>query len=308
MCRAQHTLMISVLILTRNEEQDLPGCLKSVRWSDDIHVYDSCSKDGTLEIARAAGAHVTQRDFDDWSSHQNWGLANISFRHQWVLYVDADERVSQELAASIHQAVQNPADKVAFRMRRRDFWGTRWLKHVQASSYYMRLFRPAKMRYERLVNPVSIPDGPVGEVTGYLDHYPFSKGMTHWLNRHNSYSSLEAHQIAMNRAANQPFLLSQAIFGKDRNQRRFHQKELFYRMPTRPFLKFLLLYLGKRGFLDGRAGFHYAMLQSFYEYMIVLKTRELAGDVAAPASFTRAALSTSAANLENLHANPRINN
>src|SRR5216683_1723040 len=66
-----------------------------------------------------------------------------------------------------------------FRIRRRDFWGERWLKHVQTSSYYLRLFRPEKMRYERLVNPVSIADGPVADLTGFLDHYPFSKGMTH---------------------------------------------------------------------------------------------------------------------------------
>src|SRR5271170_6761204 len=190
--------MISVLILTKNEEQDLPGCLASVQWSDDIHVYDSYSTDRTVEIARALGARVTQRHFDDWSSHQNWGLANLGFRYPWVLYIDADERVSPELAASVREAVQNPGDKVAFRIRRRDFWGDRWLKHVQASAHYLRLFRPEKMRYERLAHPVSIPDGPVGELAGYLDHYPFSKGMAPWLNRHNSYSSLEAQQIVRN--------------------------------------------------------------------------------------------------------------
>ena len=99
--------------------------------------------------------------------------------------------------------------------------------------------------------------------------------MTHWLNRHNSYSSLEAQQIVENRAANREFSLKQAFFGENFNDRRFHQKELFYRMPARPLFKFLLLYVGKRGFLDGSAGFHYAMLQSLYEYMIVLKTKEL---------------------------------
>jgi len=267
--------MVSIFILTKNEVQDLPGCLKSVSWSDDVHVYDSYSTDRTLEIARAMGARVTQRHFDDWSSHQNWGIANIAFRHPWVLYIDADERVTPELAASIQQAVQNPAGKVAFRIQRRDFWGDRWLKHVQASSHYLRLFRPEKMRYERLVNPVSIPDGPVGELAGYLDHYPFSKGMTHWLNRHNSYSSFEARQIEQNRAVNQPYSLREALFAADPNQRRFHQKEFFYRMPSRPLLKFLLLYVGKCGFLDGSAGFNYALLQAFYEYMIVLKTKEL---------------------------------
>ena len=103
--------------------------------------------------------------------------------------------MTPELAANIRKAVSNAGDKVAFRIRRRDFWGGRWLKHVQASSYYLRLFRPEKMRYERLVNPVSVPLGPVGDVEGFLDHHPFSKGMTRWLARHNSYSSLEAEQI-----------------------------------------------------------------------------------------------------------------
>ena len=115
--------MISIFIPTKNEVQDLPGCLKSVSWSDDMHVYDSYSTDRTLEIARAMGARVTQRHFDDWSSHQNWGIANIAFRHPWVLYIDADERVTPELAISIQQAVQNPGDKVAFRIQAQGLLG-----------------------------------------------------------------------------------------------------------------------------------------------------------------------------------------
>jgi glycosyltransferase involved in cell wall biosynthesis len=284
--------MISVLIPTKNEEQDLPGCLESVGWSDDVHVYDSGSTDTTEAVATRGGAHFVVKPRGggvelfggNEAEHKNWALANLPFKHNWVFHLDADERVTPELASSMQQAVQSPGNNVAFRVRRRDFWGNRWLKHVQTSAYYLRLFRPEKMRYERIVNPVSIADGPVGELAGHLDHNPFSKGMTHWLSRHNSYSSLEAQQIVNNRAANQPFNLSQALFGRDRNQRRFHQKELFYRMPARPLLKFLLLYVGKRGFLDGSAGFRYATLQSFYEYMIVLKTKELAGKDAVPTS------------------------
>lgn len=268
--------MISVLILTRNEQQDLPLCLKSVSWSDDIHVLDSYSSDRTIDIARSAGASVVQRQFDNWSSHQNWALANIPFRYSWVLYIDADERVTPELAASIRKAVENPGDKVAFRIQRRDFWEETWLKHVQTSTYYVRLFRPDKMRYERLVNPVSIPDGPVGELAGYVDHFPFGKGMTHWLARHNDYSSFEAQQIMGVGVLKRSFSLKQAILNKDFSERRFHQKELFYRMPGRPFLKFIFLYFVKLGFLDGHAGLAYSALQSFYELMIVLKTRELA--------------------------------
>ena len=81
------TIPVSVLVLTKNEEQDLPGCLESVRWSDDIHVYDSFSNDRTVEIAERAGATVTRRHFDNWASHQNWGLKNTA--HQQNLWVDS---------------------------------------------------------------------------------------------------------------------------------------------------------------------------------------------------------------------------
>ena len=266
---------VSVLILTRNEEQDLPGCLASVAWCDDVHVYDSLSTDHTVQIARAAGAQIVQRAFDNWSAHQNWGLRHIAFRHPWVFYIDADERMTPQLVASVRAAVDAAGDHVAFRVRRRDHFLGTWLRHVQTSPYYLRLFRPERMRYERLVNPVSIADGPVGVIDGDLDHFPFSKGIGHWLERHNSYSSFEASQIVADRKEHKSFSLAKAFFARDFHLRRANQKELFYRLPARPLLKFLLLYFVKRGFLDGRAGFHYAMLQSIYEYMIVLKTREL---------------------------------
>ena len=267
-------MAVSVLILTKNEQKDLPGCLESVAWCDDVHVYDSLSSDETTIIAERFGAHVTQRPFDNWSSHQNWGLRNIRFKHPWVFYIDADERMTPELIAAVRQGAQQPEEVVAFRVQRRDFFMDTWLKHVQTSSFYLRLFRPEKMRYERLVNPVSIADGPIGCLTGYLDHFPFSKGMNHWLERHNSYSTLEARQILENRRAHTAFSLRKAFMAGDFHERRFHQKELFYRVPMRPVLKFLILYFGKRGFLDGRAGLTYAILQSMYEYMIVLKVRE----------------------------------
>jgi glycosyltransferase involved in cell wall biosynthesis len=270
---------VSVLILTKNEQQDLPGCLASVAWSDDIHLYDSYSTDNTLAIARAAGAHVTQRVFDNWAAHQNWGLQNIRFKHPWVFYIDADERMTPELVAAVRRAAaqtdQQADGEVAFRVQRRDFFMGTWLKHTQASPFYMRLFRPEKMRYERLVNPVSLADGPVGQVAGYLDHLPFSKGITQWVERHNAYSTLEAKQILANRTQQAPFSVAKAFLAADFHERRFHQKELFYRVPLRPLMKFLLLYVGRLGFLDGKAGLTYSVLQSIYEYFIVLKTREL---------------------------------
>lgn len=271
--------MISVLVLTRNEAANLPGCLESISWSDDIHVLDSLSTDGTQSIATAAGAHVIERAFDNWAAHQNWALQNLFFRNRWVFYIDADERCTSALRDSMLAAVEKAGERTdtpcAYRVQRRDFLFGSWLRHAQASPFYMRLFRPECMRYERLVNPISIPSGPVGQVAGYLDHFPFSKGIGHWFERHNNYSRLEAEQIVANRARNARFSLSRAFFEKDFHKRRFHQKELFYRLPARPLLRFLILYIAKAGFLDGGAGFTYAVLQAIYEYMILLKTREI---------------------------------
>ena len=268
--------MISVLILTKNEEQDLPGCLQSVKWCDDIHVFDSFSEDRTVEIAKAANATVTQRKFDNWSAHQNWGLANIPFKYSWVLYIDADKRVSSSLLQAIKLLNFKTTEAVALNIQRRDFaWDGTWLKHAQISPYYMRLFRPEKMRYERLVNPVSIPDGPIATIEGFLDHYPFSKGFRYWLQRHLGYADMEAAMRLEDIGKGTSFSLYKALFSKEFSERRYHQKGLFYKLPGRPLIKFIYMVVGRMSFLDGRAGITYATLQSIYEYFIVLKTREL---------------------------------
>jgi glycosyltransferase involved in cell wall biosynthesis len=268
--------MVSVLILTKNEQQDLPGCLNSVTWSDDVHVFDSFSDDDTLDIAQKAGAKITQRKFDNWSEHQNWGLANISFKYPWVLYIDADERVSEGLLNALRAFDFEKTNLVALEIQRRDFaWNGTWLKHAQISPFYVRLFRPEKMRYERLVNPVSKTDGPVGRISGYLDHYPFSKGIRFWFQRHLGYADMEAIIRLDDIKGGTSYSLLKALFNKDFSIRRYHQKGLFYKLPGRPFIKFFYMVFIRCAFLDGRAGVTYATLQSIYEYFIVLKTREL---------------------------------
>lgn len=276
---------ISILIFTKNEQQDLPGCLDSVSWSDDVHIFDSMSSDETVAIAEKFGARVTQRDYGecklpfggDESAHRNWAIQNIPFKYEWIYHADADERVTPALIAAMSGAIKTQPDYSAFRVRRRDYLMGCWLKHVTPSPFNIRLFKRACMRFERAINPVPIVDGKIADLDAYFDHYSFSKGVTHWVTKHNSYSTLEAQQIVENRKKQASFSVAKAFAAKDFNERRFHQKELFYRLPFRPLIKFLILYVGKRGFLDGRAGFTYAMLQSIYEYFIVLKTRELEG-------------------------------
>lgn len=272
--------MISILILTKNEQQDLPACLRSVSWSDDIHVFDSFSDDNTVEIARKAGAKITQRKFDNWSAHQNWGLSNIPFKYSWILYIDADERVSEELKNAVLSINTDLDEAVAYEIRRRDFaWNGTWLKHAQISPFYLRFFRPDKMRYERLVNPVSIPDGPVKKLDGYLDHYPFSKGFRFWWQRHLGYADMEAAMRMEDIGKGISFSLRKALFSKDFTEKRYHQKGLFYKMPGRPLIKWFYMVFGRAAFLDGRAGLTYATMQAVYEYFIVLKTKELSSKI-----------------------------
>ena len=270
------TSPISVLILTKNEAQDLPECLRSVAWSDDVHVFDSFSTDDTTEIARAWGAQVTQRAFDGYAAQRNAALRGIAYKHPWLLILDADERVPAASAEAMARFVRDaPAGIEACRLRRRDFFGKTWLAHAQISPYYIRLVRPEKVHYEREINEVMQVDGGIHDLDAPFDHYPFSKGIAHWLDKHNQYSSMEARHIVQARREGAPFSVAQAFLAKDFNQRRFHQKELFYRLPARPLLKWLYMVLVRRAFLDKQAGLTYAYLQAVYEYLIVVKTREI---------------------------------
>lgn len=272
--RDRLTFMFSVVILTKNEERDLPGCLRSVEGCNDVVVFDSFSTDRTVEIATHAGARVLQRAFDNYAAQRNASLHEVGFRWPWVLILDADERLTPALRDELVTLAASETDCVAARMRRRDFLGATWLRRSQLSPFYVRFVRPQRVHYERAVNEVLKVDGLIAEMRGYFDHFPFSKGIRHWVAKHNTYSTMEADLVVETKLGKVAFSWQQAFFAKDFNERRFHQKELFYRLPFRPLIKFFLIYFARAGLLDGRAGFTYATLQSFYEYLIVLKTRE----------------------------------
>ncbi|HEY3300716.1 MAG TPA: glycosyltransferase family 2 protein [Methylophilaceae bacterium] len=264
--------MISILILTKNEQQDLPACLASVAWSDDVHVLDSESTDNTVKIAKNAGSIVTVRPFDGYASQRNAGL-QLPFKNEWLLILDADERIPKALADEMLSYVHlAPSNIAAARIRRRDIWWGTWLKHAQISPFYVRLVRVGRARYEREINEVLVVDGDIHELCSPFDHYPFSKGLAHWIAKHNTYSSMEADVIARGAVQNPSYKI--AFFGKDFNERRLHQKAIFYRLPARPFIKFVYMVVIRHAFLDGWAGIRYAILQSIYEYFIVLKTKE----------------------------------
>lgn len=266
--------MISVLILTKNEEQDLPGCLASVAWCDDIHVFDSESTDGTVEVARAHNATITTRTFDGYARQRNAAL-QLPFRYPWVLVLDADERPTPELSTELQQVVRAaPEDISAFRLRRRDFlWGT-WLRHAQLTPFYVRLLRPERVHYTRDINEVVEVQGRIGELAAPLDHLAFSKGLTHWMSKHNAYSTREAELLASGDAV-RAASLREALTARNFHERRVAQKALFYKLPGRPLIKWLYMMFIRGAILDGHAGVTYATLQAFYEYLIETKRIEL---------------------------------
>ena len=267
--------LISVLILTRNEEQDLPGCLRSVNWSDDVHVFDSHSTDRTASIAAEFGATVHLRVFDDYATHRNAALREVVFRHPWVFLLDADERVSVELGREMQRVVATvPRGVGGYMVRRRDYLFGTWLRHAQISPFYLRLVRPEQAHYTRAINEVLQVSGTVLPLTGPLEHYPFSKGIGHWVRKHDVYSTMEAELIFRQQGLREPSLRT-ALSSKDFLERRLHQKALFYKLPGRPLVKWVYMMFWRGAVLDSAAGVTYATLQSIYEYLIVLKTKEL---------------------------------
>lgn len=269
-----HSPVISVLILTRNEEQDLPGCLDSVAWCDDIHIFDSESADATVAIARERGAVVTSRAFDGYASQRNAAM-HLPFRYEWVFVLDADERPTPELSAELQRAAGAAGANVAgFRVRRRDFLWNTWLKHAQLTPFYIRLLRVGRVCYARDINEVVEVHGDIGELQAPLDHLAFSKGLSHWMGKHNVYSTKEAELLASGDAVRHASL-RQALFAGNFHERRVAQKALFYGLPARPLIKWIYMMFIRGAILDGRAGVMYATLQSFYEYLIEIKRREI---------------------------------
>jgi len=264
----------SVLILTLNEEINLPRCLDSVSWSDDVVVLDSFSSDRTVGIAEAAGARVVQRRFDNWSCHQNWAVRNIEFRHPWVYYSDADENVTPELAKELRSIAGNGAGgPVAYRVRFKNIFMGRWIRHSSLyPTWVLRFFRPDKVHWERLVNPVAVVDGPEGRLQAHFEHYSFNKGLTQWFAKHNLYSSDEAQELIRTVEESMDW---RGLISPDPAQRRKAMKSLAYRIPLRPALVFGYLYFFRLGLLDGLPGLTYCRLRAMFEYMVDLKVKEL---------------------------------
>lgn len=267
----------SVLLLTKNEQLNIADCLHGLSFSDDIVVLDSFSTDQTVEIAKTfPNVRVIQREFDTEYKQRNYGLRDIPYKHPWVYICDADERVPEDLIQEMIQKINNPlAKQAAFRLRYKNFYLGRWIKHASGYPVWLiRLVRPELVSYEiRETNVHPIVQGPIGELNGHFEHYSFNSGLKRWFQKHNFYSTREAREGVKVRHDGLPSL--HALRSEDPIVRRRALKNLSYSLYARAVWRFLDTYFIRGGWLDGSAGFHYSAMISMYEYWIEIKIREL---------------------------------
>jgi len=264
----------SILILTLNEEKNLPGCLDSVKWCDDVHILDSLSRDRTTEIALERGAHVAQRSFDNFAEQRNYALDHIPFRYPWIFHLDADERFTDPLRRECEATILKQ-DHSGYLVPSKMMFMGRWLRFAgMYPSYQMRLLKRGEVRFAQAGHGQREGETKRGVGTlrePYL-HYSFSKGLDDWFTRHNSYSSQEA--LAGRNRSQIAGTSWRGAFSMDPVRRRRAVKGLALFFPCRPLARFLYMFLIRGGFLDGLPGYHYCRLLTIYEYMISIKMRE----------------------------------
>ena len=264
--------MFSILILTFNESNNIDACLESVEWANDVVVLDSFSTDDTVAKAKAAGARVVQRAFDDFGSQRNFALDEIEFKHDWVFHLDADERFNSTLRSECGRVIQLNEKSAYFVPNRIIFLG-KWIPHCTQYPYpQVRLVKRGEVRFAKAGHgqKEDAAQRGVGHISSPYDHFNFSKGIDDWIAKHNRYSSEEASLASQIKCRPVRELIS-----RDSMTRKRALKSWFVRLPCRPWLKFLYLYVFKRGFLDGYPGLLYCRLQFIYETMIDIKQAEL---------------------------------
>ena len=231
--------MISALAITYNEEANIEKFIKSLSFADEIIIVDSNSTDKTVSIAKELGAKVLIRDFDDFSNQKNFALQQAN--HEWVVFFDLDETISQELAEEIKFTIANPGPTDAFKVKRNFYF---MKKHIKYSGFQndsvIRVFKKDKAKYSNnLVHETLEIDGSIITLKHKSDHYSY-KGFDHYNNKLTQYSKLQA----------------QALYNKNVRPNLFH-------FIVRPCYRFWHQYLIRLGFLDGREGFILAYTSAF---------------------------------------------
>ena len=258
---------VTAMIYTLDEEPNLPACLDSLAWCDDVVVIDSFSKDRTEAICRERGVRFYQHAFEGFGSQRNWSFDNCSPRHDWILVLDADERVPPEMASELAARLASPPPEIgAYRVRRRfHLWG-RWLEHSSLyPTWVVRLVHKDRVRYvNRGHAETQQVDGQVGELDADLVDEN-AKGIAEWLERQARYARKEAEfELAEER---RPFRLGDAV-SADPLARRAALKRLARRVPGRAPMFFVYSYLLRGGFRDGRDGLVFCTMRALFEQMV----------------------------------------
>lgn len=276
---------LSVLVPVKSEAANLRDCLASVSFAREIVVVDSGSTDATQAIAEAAGARVVQFGWNGkLPRKKNWALENIRWQHEWLLIIDADERITPELQSEIREAICR-RDVDGFYLNRRFWFLNGWVNHCgYFPSWNLRLFRHRLGRYEQVETGEHIPSGD-NEVHEHvllngraeylcspMEHYAFPDVGT-FVAKHDRYSWWEAAASAKRNGTNEKSLRA-TPFGTPLERKRWLRK-LASLAPFRPGLRFFYHYVWKKGFRDGYRGWVLCRLLAQYERMIVSKEREL---------------------------------
>jgi len=263
----------SVVILTLNEEGNLPRCLSSLSGCNDIVVVDSGSTDRTVAIAEQRGARVLVRPFDNFAGQRNFAQLEIPFRHSWVFHLDADEEFTPQLALACADAASASASDplTGYYVAPKMYFEGRWIPHcTDYPAWQARYVRARRFTFIEVGHGQR--EGPgerMGKLTASYLHDLSREGSEGWLAKHRRYAVAEARHTQENPA---PLRLGD-LWAGDALSRRRALKRWSTRLPFRPAARFLYQYLLRGGFLDGRAGFHYCQLLARYEGFIVQEER-----------------------------------
>lgn len=263
---------LTVVVLTYNEESNLPACLKSMEGLQrEVFVVDSGSTDKSVHIATEWGARVVQHPFENYAAQRNWAQQNLPIQTEWVLHMDADERLTPELASEIRGVFERlPSNVDGFLLRKRTYFMGRWIKHGgHYPAYHLRLFRKDRGFCEnRLYDQHFIVKGNVAKLKhDYID--VVASDLETWSMRHIRWAGLEA--VELQAPQGSEGRVEPRFFGTPVERRRWLRANLYVRSPmfVRAFAYWLYRYFVRLGFLDGTQGLIFHFLQGcWYRFLI----------------------------------------
>jgi glycosyltransferase involved in cell wall biosynthesis len=268
---------ISVVVCAQDEELNLRTCLDSLTFADAVFVVDGGSTDATTEIAEELGATVVRHAWTGYAVQKNWALDSLRIKTRWVLFMDADERVTPQLAEEILAVIGSPNGKHAgYYLARKMIFMGRWLRHTYwYPDFNLRLFRFGSGRFEdRLVHERVVLSGSAGYLRNDLiheDHRPIAA----YVARLNRYSTLEADEMFGLNESQDRLRVPSSFRGDWAARRRALKERVWYRMPFRAAIRFAWTMTVRLGFLDGRAGFIFTLLACWNEWLATTKLNEM---------------------------------